>query len=488
MTIDAAILSKRSRQQATTGFMVATAMQAADATIVNVALPRLEQSLGGGIDLGSWVITRYLCAAAVVAPLTGWLCRYCGARRLFAGAISLFVLASLLSSAAPSATAIIVFRLIQGAAGGILQPLAQATLLDIYPKHRHARIQAIWGATIMTGPVLGPVLGGVITDLASWRWIFVLNVPLGVISMLGLRSLPQSRGPTREARIDWIGLMLVVIGVGALQLCLQRGIGRDWLASPDLIAEAAIASLASAVIAIRIMRSSFTLFSFDVFRDVNFTTANFYNFMVGALLFTTVVFLPALREGPFGSGAALAGVTVSPRGIAMVGMMFALGWLIDRVDHRVLLATGLIIMAGALALIPKATPESGAIWLAAASAVQGVGAGMLFGPMSTLAFSTLAVSLRADAAGVYILLRQLGGAAGVAAMTALLQARIQANIVAIADQGVTGVRSPSHLLDLATFGAYTDCFRTMAVITAVIIPGIFLFRVLRPGPALSTAT
>ena len=213
-------------------------------------------------------------------PLTGWLCRYYGARRLFAGAISLFVLASLLSSAAPSATAIIVFRLIQGAAGGILQPLAQATLLDIYPKHRHARIQAIWGATIMTGPVLG----GVITDLASWRWIFLLNVPLGVISMLGLRSLPQSRDPTREARIDWIGLMLVVIGVGALQLCLQRGIGRDWLASPDLIAEAAIAGLASAVIAIRIMRSSFTLFSFDVFRDVNFTTANFYNFMVGALL------------------------------------------------------------------------------------------------------------------------------------------------------------------------------------------------------------
>src|SRR6516162_3084878 len=185
-------LSRSHRRQAAIALMVATTMQALDSTIANVALPQLEQSLGGGIDLGSWVMTSYLCASAVTATLTGWFRRRFGARRPFAGAIALFVFASLLCSIAPSPAALIQCRLVQGAAAGIIQPLAQAILLDIYPKQHHGRLLAIWGATIMAGPIVGPVLGGVITDLFSWRWIFVLNVPLGMIAILGLGQVPES--------------------------------------------------------------------------------------------------------------------------------------------------------------------------------------------------------------------------------------------------------------------------------------------------------
>jgi len=229
MTVEVAILSSSGRRQATVALMIATTMQAFDSTIANVALPQLQQSLGGGIDLGSWVITSYLCASAVMATLTGWFRRRFGARQAFAGAIALFVVASLLCSIAPSAAALIQFRVVQGAAAGIIQPLAQAILLDIYPERQHGRMLAIWGATIMTGPILGPVLGGIITDLASWRWIFVLNLPLGVIAMAGLGQVPATWESSRETRIDGLGILLLVIGVGSLQLSSNAASARHGL-------------------------------------------------------------------------------------------------------------------------------------------------------------------------------------------------------------------------------------------------------------------
>jgi DHA2 family multidrug resistance protein len=485
MIVDATILSISGRRQAVVALMIATAMQAFDSTIANVALPRLEQSLGGGIELGSWVMTSYLCASAVMATLTGWFRRQFGARQSFAGAIALFVFASMLCSIAPNAAALLVSRLIQGAAAGIIQPLAQAILLDIYPKRDHGRMLAVWGAVIMAGPILGPTLGGLITDLASWRWIFIINLPLGISAILGLRGVPSSLEPAGGAEVDRVGICLLIVGVGALQLCLQRSIGHSSLASLELIAEASLSLLALTVLALRTRRLQFTLLRVEIFRDVNFVTSTSYMFMIGAFLFATIVFLPALSEGPLRYNATLAGLTISPRGIGTMATMLVVGYLIDKIDHRLLLVVGLATTATALALIAKVPPEHGAIWLAGASTIQGIGVGLLFTPLSTLAFSSLAAALRTDAAGVYSLLRQLGCATGVAAMTAVLQTSIQTNLAATAERVIAG-GSPTQVLELATFDAYTGCFRIMAIITAAMIPGVLLFRVARRGPALPT--
>src|SRR5207253_279891 len=355
---------------------------------------------GGGIDLGSWVMTSYLCASAVMATLTGWFRRRFGARQAFAGAIALFVVASLLCSIAPSPAALIQFRLVQGAAAGIIQPLAQALLLDIYPQQLHGRMLAIWGATIMAGPIMGPVLGGVITDLASWQWIFVLNLPLGVIAMAGLGQVPATNEPSREGRVDGVGILLLVIGVGFLQLSLERSIGQTWPPSTEIVVEATIAVLALSAIAIRSLRSQFSLFRFEVFQNINFSASVFYNFMVGALVFTTIVFLPSLSEGPLGYEATEAGLAISPRGIGTMATMLLVGYLIDKIDLRILLASGMMITAGSFELLSQMPYHGNAIWLGSTSAIQGIGVGLLFTPLSTLAFSTLAAELRTDAAGL----------------------------------------------------------------------------------------
>jgi MFS transporter, DHA2 family, multidrug resistance protein len=471
-------LSPSARRQATIALMIATAMQAFDATIANVALPQLERAMGGGIDLGAWVMTSYLCAAAVTTVMTGWLRRRHGARVTFIGAIMLFVVASLFCSVAASPAGLIGSRLLQGAAAGVIQPLAQAILLDIHPKSAHGRMLAIWGATIMAGPMLGPVLGGVITDLSSWRWIFAMNAPLGAVAMLGLLRLKARPEPVERPDIDRLGILLLVLGIGMLQLAIERSIGRLWPPRPETLAEAAVAVLALCCIAVQSRRSRFSLFRTEVFRDRNFAISAFYNFMVGAILFTTIVFLPALCQGPLGYDATDAGLIIAPRGLGTMATMLAVRWLIDRIDHRALLFTGLMLTAIALEAAAQVPPAAAGPWLATASAAQGIGVGLLFTPLSTLAFSTLGAELRTDAAGVYNLLRQLGCATGVAAMTAVWQVFFRAGLAALPGWAAGAAVAP-QLLDGTRSASYAACFRLLAAVTALLIPGIFLFRVVR---------
>jgi MFS transporter, DHA2 family, multidrug resistance protein len=467
MLAQPSLLSGSDRRWATTALMLATAMQAADATIVNVALPQLEQTLGGGIDLGTWVMTSYLVAAAIVVPLTGWLRRRFGTRRLYIAALALFVSASLFCALAPNAAAIIAFRALQGAGGGVIPALAQAVLHDLHPRERHGRILAVWGAVAMLGPILGPALGGIITDVVSWRWVFVLNLPLGIVAVWRMRNLLPETEPTAVSRFDIIGLVLLTAGIGALQLALQRGIGHFELRFPELIGEASVALITFAMIAARLNHSGLTILRLDVFKNLTFAAATFFNFMTSALLFTVIVFLPALAQGPLGYSATIAGLTIVPRGILMMLVVLAVGQVIGRIDIRILLAVGSGLMGVGLSLLAALQPADGILWLVLGSTVQAMGAGMILMPLSTHAFSTLPEEMRTDAAGLYSLLRQLGCASGLALMSAVLQLKI------------SGTPQPTPAVAGAELQAYADCFRMMAIAAIVVMPGILLFRARR---------
>lgn len=468
-------MGSRQRRYLTAGLMIATAIQVADALIANVALPELQNELGGGIELGAWIMTSYLCATAIVAPLTGSLRRRYGAARLFPSAVGSFVAASLLCAIAPSGPILISFRVLQGAAAGVIAPLAQAILLDIHPPERHGRIMAMWGAALMVGPILGPLLGGVITDLASWRGVFAINLPIGLLVIILVRGLPREQENEARATIDWWSVLLLTIAVGALELTLERSVGQPWLSSPELTAEASITIAAFALLATRSQRTGFSVFRLNFFKDRNFAAAAAYNFLTSGVVFVTVVFLPALAQGPLSYSATLAGFTIVPRAILMTLTMLVVGRLIGRVSYTWLLVPGWILMAVGLAILARIEPAEALAWIVAGSMVQALGAGFLFTPHSTLAFSTLHPAQRTDAAGVYSLMRQLGFASGVALMSAVLRTRIETQFLALGTSTDTA-HGTGQLVDTATLTAYADCFGIMAAAALVVIPGVLLFR------------
>ena len=371
---------------------------------------------------------------------------------------------------------IIACSVLQGAAGGVIHPLGQAMLLDLHPAERHGRMLAIWGSAIMLGPILGPVIGGIVTDFASWRWVFAVHLPLGVLAIWGMRrALPRGETVTRTP-IDAIGALVLMIGIGSLQLLLSRGVGRSWLTSPELLCEATATVAGFGFLALRARTLGFTVLRLAVFKDLHFAVAAFYNFMTSALLFVAIVFLPALGEGPLGFDATLAGITIMPRGILMVLAMLVAGRLIGTVDYRVLLASGLLLMAIGLLMLSRIQPADAVAWIIGGSSVQAIGAGLLLTPLSTLAFSTLVPEMRTDAAGVYSLLRQLGLASGIALMTAVLRTRVEANLAGLSGSAGAGANPPASLTDIATLHAYAQCFNMMAIASMVVSPGILLFR------------
>jgi len=332
---------------------------------------------------------------------------------------------------------------------------------------------------VMLGPILGPALGGIITDLASWRWVFAINLPLGAAAIWGMRRALANREPIVQAPFDLAGVLLLSVGVAALQLGLSRGVGESWLDSPELIAESAIVIVAFASVVLRTQRTGFAAFRLAVFRDINFAAGVGYNFISSALLFVTIVFIPALCQGPLGYSATVAGMTIVPRGIATMLTMLLIGKLIEIIDFRILLACGIMLTVIGLVMLSAARPPDALAWLVIGSTLQSVGGGGLLTCFSTISFSTLPPEMRTDASGVYSLLRQLGCASGVALMTAVLHLKTSDYLFAMPDRlaGPGGVLSPEHL---AALNAYGTCFQGMAVVALLMLPGIWVFRI-RPA-------
>jgi len=465
----------------------------------------MQASLGAASDTVTWVLTAYIVAAAIATPLTGWLGDRLGRKRLFALAVAGFVGASMLCGAAQSLEQMVVFRLLQGAAGAFIVPLGQAFLLDAYPKEKHGQAMALWGVGVMVGPVMGPVLGGWLTDSFDWRWVFYVNLPFGILALVAaLAFLPEAA--TVRRRFDLFGFATLSIGVGAMQLMLDRGQQLDWFTSWEVRLEGALCLTALWVFGVHILTRTDTILDARMLRDRNLVTSFVFIFLVGLLMVSTTALLPPMLETLFGYPVITTGLVLAPRGLGTMTAMFLVGRLIGRVDARLLMGIGLAMIAVSLWQMSGFSPGMGMQPVIITGVLQGFGIGLIFVPLSTLAFATVAPALRTDAASFYSLLRNLGGSVGVSLSVGVLARQTQ---VAHADLGGTltpfslGGADPNLARALGTTGdtvlallnqavngqaamiAYLDDFRMMMWMAIAVLP---LLLILRPpakgdGPA-----
>ena len=476
--------------------MLATFITVLDSTIANVALPNMQASLGAASDTVTWVLTAYIVAAAIATPLTGWLGGKVGRKRLFVLAIGGFVGASMLCGLAQSLEQMVFFRLLQGAAGAFIVPLGQAFLLDAYPREKHGQAMALWGMGVMVGPVMGPVLGGWLTDSFDWRWVFYVNLPFGLLALVGaLLMLPETAKETRK--MDLFGFAALGIGIGAMQLMLDRGQQLDWFSSWEVRGEAAVALTGLWVFGVHILTGTETILDARMLRDRNLVTSFVFIFLVGLLMVATTALMPPMLETLYGYPIITTGFVLAPRGFGTMVGMFLVGRLIGRVDARLLMGTGLSLTAAALWMMSGFAPGMDMQPVIVTGLLQGFGIGLIFVPLSTLAFATIAPSMRTEAASFFSLLRNLGGSVGVSLAVGILARQTQ---IAHADigGGVTPFSIPGAdpniaralgttgdtvlaLLNGAVNGqaamiAYLDVFRMMMWMAIGVLPLMIFLR------------
>ena len=484
----------------TVSVMLATIMQALDTTIANVALPHMQGSLQAAQDQITWVLTSYIVAAAIATPLTGWLTGRYGRRAVFLASIVGFTVASALCGMAGSLWQIVLARLLQGLFGAALVPLSQAVLLDINPREKVGQAMAVWGAGIMIGPILGPMLGGWLTEAYDWRWVFYINLPVGLLAWWGLwRYLPESK-PGGE-RLDIFGFATLSIAIGALQLFLDRGQQLDWFGSAEIMLEAAIAVAAFAFfVAHTWTATGVSFFDRALLKDRNFVTGLFFAFIVGMILYGTMALLPTFLQSLMDYPVVYTGIVTAPRGIGTMLAMMLVGRILQKVDVRLVMGVGFALIAVALWQMTGMTLQMDSRLVIVSGFIQGLGVGFTFVPLSTAAFATLPARLRHDGTPVFSLLRNIGASVGISIVQALLAvnaagAHERLSEFISASNPALGTLPPAldpstaaglELLNgevtrQATLIAYLGDFRVMMAMAIVAIPLLLLMR--RPGRA-----
>lgn len=411
---------RASRLMITLAVMSATLIQVLDTTIVNVALPHMQGELGATTDQISWVLTSYLVTAAIFMPLTGYFSDTFGRKRYLLVCIVGFVGASALCGIAESVVQIVLFRMLQGMFGAALVPLSQAIMSDAYPPAERGKAMAIWGLGVMVGPVLGPTLGGWLTEVASWRWTFYINVPVGALSwFLASQFVPDT--PRKARKMDWPGVLLLAAGGAGTQYALDRGNQQDWLAATDIRITAAfgLAEIAGFVLYSLRMKEH-ALFNIRIFTDRNFAMACLVIALLGLGMFGTIVVQPILLERLLNYPILTTGIIMAPRGIATAISMLIVGRLVSRIDARVLVGSGMLISAVGSHFMTKYSLDIGAFWIVWPAMLQGLGMGLIFVPLSTIAYATLPRTRMAEAAGLYSLVRTMGSAVGISIVTTLM--------------------------------------------------------------------
>jgi DHA2 family multidrug resistance protein len=422
---DAPSISSAQKWAITFTIMVVAFMQILDTSVTNVILPHLQGSLSAGLDEVSWVITSYLAANAVVIPATGWLAGLFGRKKFFLICTTLFVVSSFLSGAAPDLTTLIIARVLQGLGGGPIIPLSQAILWEIFPFQQRGLAMAVWGVGFILGPILGPTVGGYLADEWSWRWIFYINLPVGILGfLLGSAFLFDPPYLKKAARIDWWGLALMVAGFGCLQLVLDRGEREDWFQSSTILAMTAVAVCALIGFLIRELTAVDPILDLTAFTDRNFATGVTMIAVVGFGMFSGMLLVAVFTQKLLGYDAWTSGLVLAPGGLGNIFSLFASG-MVTRVDQRLMLAFGCLLNAAALYMMTSLTLGMDYWALALPRFIQGFAIGFIFVPLSTLTLATIRRDKLVNATAIYGMLRNVGGSVGIAVVTTLLAQRSQ---------------------------------------------------------------
>ncbi|MFO1131188.1 MAG: DHA2 family efflux MFS transporter permease subunit [Hyphomicrobiales bacterium] len=486
--------------------MLATIMQALDTTIANVALPYMQGSLGVTLDQVNWVLTSYIVAAAIMTAPSGWLAVRFGRKKVFIIAAAGFTIASLLCGAAQGITDMVAYRLLQGVFGAALVPLSQAVMMDIYPPEKRGQAMAIWGMGVMLGPIMGPTLGGWLTEYYTWRWVFLINLPFGIATVLGLMAYMPDTKP-REMRFDWLGFATLSLAIGFLQLMLDRGESQAWFESNEIIIEFLIAAAAGYLFIAHTATAEKPFVPPALFKDWNFTLGVFFMFIVGVLILASVALITPFVQNVMGYPVLDAGFLLGTRGIGTMASMMVVGRLLSFIDARLLIGLGMGCSAFSLWMMTGITPDISSFTIIWTSVLQGIGLGLVFVPLNTISFATLPPQLRTEGASVWTLIRNMGSSIGVSIViaqltsgTTLMHARIaelitpfnagfQLNLVPLLDPSTTeGVAMIDRMAtgQAATI-AYQNDFLLMTLMGVLCLPLVMLFRGPKKGQAAKPA-
>jgi DHA2 family multidrug resistance protein len=484
--------------------VLAVIMQALDTTIANVALPYMQGSISASSDQINWVLTSYIVAAAIMTPPSAFLARRFGRKRVLLWAIIGFVVSSILCGLAQSLEEIILFRLLQGLAGAALVPLSQGILLDIYSLKERGSAMALFGVSVMVGPVLGPMLGGWLTDNFSWRWVFFINLPIGLLALAGIVYYVSETPTDTETRLDWLGFGSLSVAIMALQLFLDRGEQLGWFSSIEILIEAVVAAAASYVFLVHTFTADNPFISPKLFKDRNFSISVIFIFIVGITYLASLALMTPYLQTLMGYPVLTAGMVMGPRGLGTMLTMFLAGRLLGKVDTRLLLLTGLGLSALSMWLMTGWTPNVSIQTIIVVGFIQGTSLGMLFVPLTTVAFATLPVNLRAEGTGLYSLSRNVGSSVGISIVTVLLAQNIQVNhaeigayvtpfnrafdawaIKSYLDPMVASGRATldAMITVQASWVAYLDDFKLLMLLSLAVMPLLLIIKPAKNPPS-----
>jgi len=497
-------MSSRSRGLIAFTVMLPTLIEIIDTSIVNVSLDHIRGSLSAGYDEATWTITAYLVSNAIVIPMAGWLARLIGRKNYQIASIALFTLSSFMCGSAWSLNSLIFFRVLQGIGGGGLVPISQSILLESFPRERHGQAMAIFGLGAMVGPIVGPLLGGWITDTLSWRWIFYINIPIGILSIIMnvivIEDPPYMR--RQKMKIDYWGLLFLAVGLGALQFMLDKGESEDWFASGRIMAFGIIAAVSLTLLAINEYYSEAPIVNLKLFKDRTFTSGSLVMFFVFLNLFGSIVLLPIYLQMMMGYTSFYAGLVLGPGGIATLFAMPIAGTFVGRVNPKRFLIFGLSVCALSTYMMSRFNLTTDFWTFVWPRMTLGFGMGMTFIPLTTLTLSHIPKERMTEATSVYNLLRNLGGSVGIAMTTTILSRRAQfhqtrlvehlspldrgyvmahekiaefLNLKGLPPDGADGLMY-RELIRQSTILAFTDAFFVICILILCVIPLVFIMQ------------